>query len=89
MSINGEKSCFGTQIVREVFRINETMRDSDLSRYPCVVIHAECAFGAAARAAIFAGVQPSRLILKEFPANAGGVAPGYSQYSLPGWIVLF
>ena len=46
-----------------------------------------CAFGAAARAAIFAGVQPSRLILSELPLS-GGVAPGYSQYSLPGWIVL-
>ena len=46
-----------------------------------------CAFGAAAPAAIFAGVQPSRLILSELPLS-GGVAPGYSQYSLPGWIVL-
>ena len=46
-----------------------------------------CAFGAAATAAIFAGVQPSRLILSELPLS-GGVAPGYSQYSLPGWIVL-
>ena len=52
-----------------------------------VVINAECAFGAAAPAAIFAGVQPSRLILGELPLS-GGVAPGYSQYSLPGWIVL-
>ena len=41
----------------------------------------------AAPAAIFAGVQPSRLILSELPLS-GGVAPGYSQYSLPGWIVL-
>ena len=49
-----------------MFRINETMRDCDLSPVPCpcVGIHAECAFGAAARAAIFAGVQPSRLILR-------------------------
>ena len=52
-----------------------------------VVINAECAFGAAARAAIFAGVQPSRLTLRGLPLS-GGVAPGYSQYSLPGWIVL-
>ena len=52
-----------------------------------VVINAECAFGAAAPAAIFAGVQPSRLILSELPLS-GGVAPGYSKYSLPGWIVL-
>ena len=52
-----------------------------------VVINAECASGAAAPAAIFAGVQPSRLILSELPLS-GGVAPGYSQYSLPGWIVL-
>ena len=52
-----------------------------------VVINAECAFGAAARAAIFVCVQPSRLILSELPLS-GGVAPGYSQYSLPGWIVL-
>ena len=36
MGINGENFCFGTRIVREVFRINETMRDSDLSlrRHP-------------------------------------------------------
>ena len=47
----------------------------------------ECAFGAAASAAIFAGVQPSRLILRELPISEG-VALGYSQYSLPGWIVL-
>ena len=46
----------------------------------------QSAFGAAASAAIFAGVQPSRLILGELPLS-GGVAPGYSQYSLPGWIV--
>ena len=52
-----------------------------------VVINAECAFGAAARATIFAGVQPSRLTLRGVPLS-GGVAPGYSQYSLPGWIVL-
>ena len=52
-----------------------------------VVINAECAFGAAAPAAIFAGVQPSRLTLRGLPLS-GGVAPGYSQYSLPGWIVL-
>ena len=38
----------------------------------------------AAPAAIFAGVQPSRLILRELPLS-GGVAPGYSQYSLPGY----
>ena len=42
---------------------------------------------AAAPAAIFAGVQPSRLTLRELTLS-GGVAPGYSQYSLPGWIVL-
>ena len=53
----------------------------------CFIIKKECAFGAAAPAAIFAGVQPSRLILSELPLS-GGVAPGYSQYSLPGWIVL-
>ena len=47
----------------------------------------ECASGAAAPAAIFAGVQPSRLILSELSLS-GGVAPGYSKYSLPGWIVL-
>ena len=52
-----------------------------------VVINAECAFGAAARAAIFVVVQPSRLTLRGLPLS-GGVAPGYSQYSLPGWIVL-
>ena len=46
-----------------------------------------CAFGAAAPAAIFAGVQPSRLTLRGGTLS-GGVAPGYSQYSLPGWIVL-
>ena len=53
----------------------------------CFIIKTECAFGAAARAAIFAGVQPSRLTLRGLPLS-GGVAPGYSQYSLPGWIVL-
>ena len=38
---------------------------------------ARCAFSPfAARAAIFAGVQPSRLILRELPLS-GGVAPGY------------
>ena len=42
----------------------------------------------AARAAIFAGVQPSRLRYWEDSMLSGGVAPGYSQYSLPGWIVL-
>ena len=52
-----------------------------------VVINVECASGAAAYAAIFAGVQPSRLTLRGLPLS-GGVAPGYSQYSLPGWIVL-
>ena len=52
-----------------------------------VVINAECAFGAAPRAAIFAGVQPSRLTLRGVHLS-GGVTPGYSQYSLPGWIVL-
>ena len=52
-----------------------------------VVINVECASGAAACAAIFAGVQPSRLTLRGLPLS-GGVAPGYSQYSLPGWIVL-
>ena len=52
-----------------------------------VVINAECAFGAAAPAAIFAGVQPSRLTLSGLPLSEG-VAPGYSKYSLPGWIVL-
>ena len=32
MGINGETFLvFGTRIVREMFRINETMRDSDLS----------------------------------------------------------
>ena len=41
----------------------------------------------AAPAAIFAGVQPSRLTLRELPISEG-VALGYSQYSLPGWIVL-
>ena len=53
----------------------------------CFIFRKECAFGAAARAAIFVGVQPSRLILSELSLS-GGVAPGYSQYSLPGWIVL-
>ena len=53
----------------------------------CFIFRKVCAFGAAAPAAIFAGVQPSRLILSELPLS-GGVAPGYSQYSLPGWIVL-
>ena len=53
----------------------------------CFIIRKECASGAAARAAIFAGVQPSRLIMSELPLS-GGVAPGYSKYSLPGWIVL-
>ena len=52
-----------------------------------VVINVECASGAAAYAAIFAGVQPSRLTLRGLPLS-GGVAPGYSQYSLPGWTVL-
>ena len=49
----------------------------------CFIYRKVCAFGAAAPAAIFAGVQPSRLILSELPLS-GGVAPGYSQYSLPG-----
>ena len=53
----------------------------------CFIFRKVCASGAAAPAAIFAGVQPSRLILSELPLS-GGVAPGYSQYSLPGWIVL-
>ena len=47
----------------------------------------ECAFSAADPAAIFAGVQPSRLTLRGGTLS-GGVAPDYSQYSLPGWIVL-
>ena len=34
MGINGENFCFGTRIVREVFRINETMQDSYLSPVP-------------------------------------------------------
>ena len=55
--------------------------------FQSVIIDMECAFGAAASAAIFAGVQPSRLILSELSLS-GGVAPGFSQYSLPGWIVL-
>ena len=50
-------------------------------------IHAAWAFGAAARAAIFAGVQPSRLILRELPISEV-IALGYSQYSVPGWIVV-
>ena len=40
-----------------------------------VIINVVCAFGAAAPAAIFAGVQPSRLILSEL-SPSGGVAPG-------------
>ena len=71
MGINGEKILFLDTRRARSSEINETMRDSYLSRCPCVVIQAECAFGAAARSAIFAGVQPSRLILKEFPANRG------------------
>ena len=35
----------------------------------CFIIKTECAFGAAARAAIFAGVQPSRL--KYFCCSGG------------------
>ena len=53
----------------------------------CFIFRKVCASGAAAPAAIFAGVQPSRLILSELPLS-GGVAPGYAQYSRPGWIVL-
>ena len=36
MGINVEKILFWTRIVRDLFRINETMRDSDLSlrRHP-------------------------------------------------------
>ena len=30
MGINGEKILFWTRIVRDLFRINETMRESDL-----------------------------------------------------------
>ena len=37
----------------------------------CSIINVNCAFGAAALAAIFAGVKPSRLILKEFHAVRG------------------
>ena len=36
MGINGEKNLVFEHETREVFRINETMRDSDLSRCPCV-----------------------------------------------------
>ena len=53
----------------------------------CCIFRKVGASGTAAPAAIFAGVQPSRLILIELPLT-GGVAPGYSKYSLPGWIVL-
>ena len=49
---------------------------------------ARCAFSPfAAPAAIFAGIQPSRLTPRGGTLS-GGVAPDYSQYSLPGWIVL-
>ena len=41
----------------------------------CFIIRNECASGAAAPAAIFAGVQPSRLILSELPLS-GDVVPG-------------
>ena len=34
MGINGEKILFWTRIVRDLFRINETMRDSDLPPVP-------------------------------------------------------
>ena len=34
MGINGEKILFWTRIVRDLFRINETMRESDLSLCP-------------------------------------------------------
>ena len=34
MGINGEKILFWTRIVRDLFRINETMRDSDLPPAP-------------------------------------------------------
>ena len=51
--------------------------------FPPVIINMNCSFGAAAPAAIFAGVQPSRLILRGVSLS-GGVAPGYSQYSPPG-----
>ena len=41
----------------------------------CLIIKTECAFGAAARAAIFAGVQPSRLkyfvTIRNQPSYAG------------------
>ena len=85
MGINGEKFLF---LEHELFaKCSELMRQCGTVTCPCVGIHAECAFGAAARAAIFAGVQPSRLTLRGLPLSEG-VAPGYSQYSLPGWIVL-
>ena len=62
MGINGEKFLF---LEHELFaKCSELMRQCGTVTCPCVGIHAECAFGAAARAAIFAGVQPSRLILR-------------------------
>ena len=77
---------WGDEAARAVLKERQNLFSVEVHAV-CFIFRKVCASGAAAPAAIFAGVQPSRLILSELPLS-GGVAPGYSQYSLPGWIVL-